>query len=64
MDERHQWVQVYTADDLPERRSALAVEPMTSPPNALATGDDLVVLGPAGSPDDSVTLTWGIRALD
>ena len=58
MDATHRWVQVYTADDLAEARSALAVEPMTAPPNALATGEDLLVLAPG----ELVTLSWGIRA--
>lgn len=57
MDEHHRWVQVYTADDLPDARSALAVEPMTAPPNAFGSGDDLLVLAPG----ELVTLTWGIR---
>jgi aldose 1-epimerase len=59
MDATHRWVQVYTADDLAEARSALAVEPMTAPPNALATGEDLLVLAPG----ELVTLSWGIRAV-
>lgn len=42
------WLQVYSADSLvePGSRGPLAVEPMTCPPNALATGDDLRVLTP------------------
>ncbi|MGN6574612.1 MAG: aldose 1-epimerase family protein [Nocardioides sp.] len=63
MDDSHHWVQVYTADELPEPRSAIAIEPMTAPPNAFNSGDDLVVLAPAGSEGDSVTVHWGIRAL-
>src|SRR5690606_23747975 len=42
------WVQLHTADR-PEPaldRTGLALEPMTCPPDALATGDDLVVLRP------------------
>ncbi|WP_308798097.1 aldose epimerase family protein [Agromyces silvae] len=42
------WVQLFTAD-LPEpglRRAGLAVEPQTCPPNAFATGADLVRLAP------------------
>lgn len=42
------WVQVHTADR-PEpalHRTGLAVEPMTCPPDALRSGDDLVVLDP------------------
>ena len=51
---------MFTGDPLePERRrKALAVEPMTCPPNAFATGDDLLVL----QPGEAVTHTWGIEA--
>ena len=54
----YDWLQVFTGDPLePEhRRRALAIEPMTCPPNAFASGDDLLTLAPA----DSVTHTWGI----
>ena len=56
----YRWLQVFTADPLgPElRRRALAVEPMTCPPNAFVTGDDLLVLAPG----EAVTHTWGIQA--
>jgi aldose 1-epimerase len=64
MDGQHRWTQVYTGDDLPARaREAVAVEPMTSPPNAFATGEDLLVLSPAGTDGDEVSASWGIRAL-
>jgi aldose 1-epimerase len=55
----YQWLQVFTGDTLdPEhRRRALAVEPMTCPPNAFASGRDLLLL----EPGDSVTHTWGIQ---
>jgi aldose 1-epimerase len=58
--EGYRWLQVFTGDTLSEdrRRKALAVEPMTCPPNAFVTGDDLAVL----SPGESVTHTWGIQA--
>jgi aldose 1-epimerase len=57
----YDWLQVFTGDPLePEhRRRALAIEPMTCPPNAFVTGDDLLTLAPA----DSVTHTWGISVL-
>jgi aldose 1-epimerase len=57
----YRWLQVFTGDSLgPERRrKAVAIEPMTCPPNAFVTGDDLVVL----EPGQSVTHTWGIQAL-
>jgi aldose 1-epimerase len=58
--EGYRWLQVFTADPLgpDRRRKALAVEPMTCPPNAFATGDDLLVL----EPGQEVTHSWGIRA--
>ena len=54
------WLQVFTGDPLApdRRRKAVAVEPMTCPPNAFVTGDDLLVL----QPGDTVTHTWGIQA--
>jgi aldose 1-epimerase len=58
------WVQVFTADPrndkaYPGRGRALAVEPMSCPPDALASGDDLVVLE-AGA---SWTAQWGISGV-
>jgi aldose 1-epimerase len=57
----YRWLQVFTGDSLgPERRrKAVAIEPMTCPPNAFVTGDDLIVL----EPGRAVTHTWGIQAL-
>jgi aldose 1-epimerase len=54
----YDWLQVFTGDALApdHRRRALAVEPMTCPPNSFASGDDRISLAPA----DSVTHTWGI----
>jgi len=45
------WLQVHTADrPAPERsRIGLAVEPMTCPPDAFSTGEDLVLLAPGAS---------------
>ena len=40
------------------RRIAVAVEPMTCPPNAFVSGEDLIVL----QPKESVTVRWGVRA--
>ncbi len=58
--EGYRWLQVFTADPLgpDRRRKAVAIEPMTCPPNAFVTGDDLIVL----EPGDTVTHTWGIQA--
>jgi aldose 1-epimerase len=36
---------------------------MTAPANAFRTGDGLIVLGSADSPDDTHSSSWGIRAL-
>lgn len=58
MDRSYRWVQVFTADTLTQdARSALAVEPMTCPPNAFRSGTDLVRLEPGGSHEAA----WGIR---
>lgn len=64
VDRHHPWLMVYSADDQPERRVALAVEPMTAPPDALRSGRDLVTLAPAGEPGDEISVSWGIRALE
>jgi aldose 1-epimerase len=60
VDGQWPWLQVYTGDQLPEgqHRRSLAVEPMTSPPNALADGVDLVVLDPGGEWSGTWTLSW------
>ena len=57
-DERFRYVMVYSGDTLEpgERRTGLAVEPMTCPPNALRSGTDLVVLRPGAR----WTGSWGI----
>jgi aldose 1-epimerase len=59
--EGYRWLQVFTGDSLgpDRRRKAVAIEPMTCPPNAFVTGDDLLVLDPG----QAVTHAWGIRAL-
>jgi aldose 1-epimerase len=53
------WVQVFTPDDHPDRGRAVAVEPMTCPPDALNTGVGLIHL----APDEQWTGSWGIRPL-
>jgi aldose 1-epimerase len=60
MDASYGWVQVFTSDPLePERRrAALAVEPMTCPPNAFASGIDRIRLAPG----EAVRHQWGIRS--
>jgi aldose 1-epimerase len=58
--EGYRWLQVFTGDPLrpSRRRKAIAIEPMTCPPNAFTTADDLLVL----EPGEAVTHTWGVRA--
>jgi aldose 1-epimerase len=55
----YRWLQVFTGDPLgPDaRRRALAVEPMTCPPNAFVTGVDLLMLAPG----EAVSHSWGLR---
>lgn len=57
-DHTVRWLQLFTGDDLPDpwRRSALAIEPMTCAPDALNTGDGIVLL----EPGEAHTMTWGI----
>jgi aldose 1-epimerase len=56
----YRWLQVFTGDPLgPDaRRRALAIEPMTCPPNAFVTGVDLAAI----EPGDSVAHSWGVQA--
>jgi aldose 1-epimerase len=65
VDADHPWLMVFSADvgwDTP--RQALAVEPMTAPPDAFRSGRDLVTLAPAGEPGDELSVSWGIRAVE
>ncbi|KQP72500.1 hypothetical protein ASF40_20715 [Microbacterium sp. Leaf288] len=61
LDETCPWVQLYTADAAAgsAHRHALAVEPMTCPPDALNSKIDLRVI-PAG---ESTSVRWVIRAV-
>ncbi len=55
----YRWLMLFTGDTLgpaSRRRSGLAVEPMTCPPNAFQTGEGLVVL----QPGETFTGAWGI----
>lgn len=53
------WVQVFTSDILqpPRRRRAIALEPMSCPPNALRSGADLILL----QPGEQAETTWGLQ---
>ena len=56
-DPDFRWVQVFTPADHPGRGRAVAVEPMTCPPDALNSGTDLITL----EPGESWTGSWGLR---
>ncbi|GLZ03585.1 galactose mutarotase [Actinomadura sp. NBRC 104412] len=59
-DAAHPWLEVVTADAAPgdRRRRGLGAEPMTCPPNAFATGIDVIHLRPGAHHTGS----WGIMA--
>jgi aldose 1-epimerase len=61
VDASYRWIQVFTGDTLPpaDNRVTLAVEPMTCPPNAFATGIDRIRLAPG----EQVAHRWGLRSL-
>ncbi|MGY1773801.1 aldose 1-epimerase family protein [Blastococcus sp. SYSU D00813] len=61
MDEAYGYLQLYTGDTIPgdARRRGLAVEPMTCPPNAFATGEAVRRLEPGGS----ATGVWGLSPI-
>lgn len=64
-DQYHRWFQVYSADDAATApRTSLAIEPMTAGADAFRSGQDLLVLRPAGQPGDEVSASWGIRVAD
>lgn len=61
VDEGYRYLMVYTADRVgsaERRRTGVAIEPMTCPPDALRSGVDLIELAPGGSWHGS----WGLRA--
>ena len=58
VDESYPYLQLFTGDPIPDvARRSLAVEPMTCPPNALQTGESLIVL----APEESTTSNWGLE---
>ncbi|WP_409329705.1 aldose 1-epimerase family protein [Trujillonella humicola] len=61
LNDAYGWLQLYTGDAMrrDRRRRGLAVEPMTCPPNAFATGEGVRRL----EPGESATGTWGIAPL-
>jgi aldose 1-epimerase len=59
VDKSYRYLMIFTGDPLPDvNRRAIAIEPMTCPPNAFRTGTDLIVL----EPNAPWTGAWGIRA--
>jgi aldose 1-epimerase len=59
LDEGFPWVMAYTGDTLrseSHRRTAIALEPMSCPPDALRSGTDLVRIGPG----QQWKASWGI----
>jgi aldose 1-epimerase len=61
-DSAFRWWQVFTADtlDAPRRRRAVAVEPMTCPPDAFRSGRDVITL----KPGDTWRGTWGLYQIE
>jgi aldose 1-epimerase len=57
VDQAFDYLMLFTGDPLPDvARRALAVEPMTCPPNAFRSGVGLIALAPG----ESFTGSWGI----
>ncbi len=60
VDESYRWLMLFTGDPLPDvARRSLAVEPMTCPPNAFRSTEDLIVL----EPGSSFVGVWGLGPL-
>jgi aldose 1-epimerase len=59
VDSSYPFVELFTADTLeaPRRRRGLGVEPMTCPPNAFQSGQQVVRLDPG----ESLTTAWGVQ---
>ncbi len=58
VDESYPYLEVYTGDTLEpaRRRRGLGAEPMTCPPNAFASGQQVLRV----EPGDTVATTWGV----
>jgi aldose 1-epimerase len=54
-------LEIFTGDTLApgRRRRGLGVEPMTGPPNALASGEDLLTW----QPQQTVDFRWGVASI-
>jgi aldose 1-epimerase len=60
VDAAYPYLEIFTGDGLPDasrRRHGLGVEPMSAPPNAMATGESLVAVEPGGQWQGA----WGIE---
>jgi aldose 1-epimerase len=60
VDAAYPYLEIFTGDGLPDasrRRRGLGVEPMSAPPNAMATGESLVAVEPGGQWQGA----WGIE---
>jgi aldose 1-epimerase len=59
VDEHYPILEIFTGDtlDADRRRRGLGSEPMTCPPNAFQTGEDLIRL----EPGDTFAGAWGIE---
>lgn len=59
VDERYPYVEIFTGDTLrpDRRRTGVGMEPMTSAPNGLASGDGRVVINPG----ETFSAAWGIE---
>jgi aldose 1-epimerase len=55
-DPAFRWVQVYTPNDFLGRGRAVAIEPMTCPPDALNSGIDLITIAPG----EAWSARWGL----
>jgi aldose 1-epimerase len=57
-DDSFRWWQLFTGDTLPDarRRRAVAIEPMTCPPDAFRSGTDLITL----EPGETWRAAWGV----
>ena len=59
VDESYRVIEIYTGDTLApaRRRHGLGVEPMTCPPNAFQSGEEVIRL----EPGERMTSRWGVR---
>ena len=61
VDEAFAWVEIFTGHGLPDphrRRQGVGIEPMSAPPNALASGEGLTIL----EPGEACAGEWGIES--